>query len=314
MAAPDSVASRLGQANETGDAKALFLKVFAGEVLTQFDKTVTFVDKHQVRTITSGKTAQFPVIGRKDGAYYHTPGLWIDGDAIKHAEQTIAIDDLLVSPMFIANIDEAMNHYDVRAEYSNKMGEELAQAFDLNVGRVIALAARAAHPITGETGGSELTEAAFLTDSDVLGAGLFSATQALDEKWVPNTERYAAVKPAQYYALAQNKTYINRDFAGNGSIAAGTISTVAGLPIIKTNNLPTADDSANTAIPATYRGNFSTTAALVWQRTAVGTVKLLDVAMDMEYEPRNQGTFMVGKYAVGHDVLRPECAVELKTA
>jgi hypothetical protein len=44
---------------------------------------------------------------------------------------------------------------------------------------------------------------------------------------------------------------------------------------------------------------------------AAGTVKLMDLAMDAQYEPRRQGTFMVAKYAVGHDWLRPECAVEL---
>jgi hypothetical protein len=57
MAAPDSTVSRLGLINEAGTADALFLKLFSGEVLTQFDKTTTFIDKHQVRNITSGKSA-----------------------------------------------------------------------------------------------------------------------------------------------------------------------------------------------------------------------------------------------------------------
>lgn len=314
MAAPDSTVSRLGQVNTTGDAQAIFLKLFSGEVLTQFDKTTTFIDKHQVRNIASGKSAQFPVIGRKSGASYHTPGTWIDGDQIKHAELTITIDDLLVSPMFIANIDEAMNHYEVRAEYSNKMGEELAQAFDANVGRMGILAARASHPISGETGGSEITNASMKVDSTVLKDAMFAAAQAFDEKWVPEGDRYAFFKPAQFYLMAKNTDLINKDWAGAGSLASGMIETLAGFPIVKTNNLPVANDSANTAIPSKYRGNFSTTAGLIWHRSAVGTVKLLDLAIDTEYEPRNQGTFMVGKYAVGHGYLRPECAIELKTA
>lgn len=313
MAAPDTTLSRLGRVNEAGDVDALFLKLFSGEVLTQFEKTTTFTDKHQVRNITSGKSAQFPVIGRKSGASYHTPGTWIDGDSIKHAEVTIVINDLLVSPMFIANIDEAKNHYEVRSEYSRQMGEELAQAFDANVARNGILAARADHPITGQTGGSTITHASMKVDTTILAASLFAAAQALDEKWVPSSERYAFVKPAQFYALAQDTTLINKDWGGAGSLATGRIETLAGIPIIKTNNLPVLDDSANTDIPAGYREDFSVTGALVWHRSAVGTVKLMDLAFDSEYEPRNQGTFMVGKYAVGHGYLRPECAIELRT-
>jgi hypothetical protein len=46
----------------------------------------------------------------------------------------------------------------------------------------------------------------------------------------------------------------------------------------------------------------------------VGTVKLMDVAMETERDVRRQEDFMVAKMAVGTDALRPECAVEFKTA
>jgi hypothetical protein len=42
-------------------------------------------------------------------------------------------------------------------------------------------------------------------------------------------------------------------------------------------------------------------------------VKLLDLSMRMSYDERRLGTLIVSKYAVGHGVLRPECAVELAT-
>jgi hypothetical protein len=47
---------------------------------------------------------------------------------------------------------------------------------------------------------------------------------------------------------------------------------------------------------------------------AAGSVQLMTLAMEMEREIRNQSYFMVGSYAVGHDWLRPECAVEVATA
>jgi hypothetical protein len=49
-------------------------------------------------------------------------------------------------------------------------------------------------------------------------------------------------------------------------------------------------------------------------RSAVGTVKLIDLAVEMDYDIRRQGTLVVSKYAVGHGILRPESAVEIKTA
>jgi len=50
--------SFLGQINQAGDELALFLKVFSGEVLTAFDIATVFIDKHRVRTISHGKSAQ----------------------------------------------------------------------------------------------------------------------------------------------------------------------------------------------------------------------------------------------------------------
>ena len=64
----------------------------------------------------------------------------------------------------------------------------------------------------------------------------------------------------------------------------------------------------------TYVGNFATTVASVFHKSAVGTVKLKDLKMESEYDIRRQGTLMVGKLAYGHGILRPEAAVEIKTA
>jgi hypothetical protein len=47
---------------------------------------------------------------------------------------------------------------------------------------------------------------------------------------------------------------------------------------------------------------------------AVGTVKLIDLAVETEYDMRRQGYLTLAKYAMGHGILRPECAVEIKTA
>ena len=55
MALPDYSPSRLGQTNAAGDDRDLFLKLFAGEVLTAFEHTNIGMGLHRVRTISKGK-------------------------------------------------------------------------------------------------------------------------------------------------------------------------------------------------------------------------------------------------------------------
>lgn len=44
--------------NSTVDEqRALFLKLFSGEVIKSFEKTTVCLDKHRIRTITAGKSA-----------------------------------------------------------------------------------------------------------------------------------------------------------------------------------------------------------------------------------------------------------------
>ena len=39
----------------------------------------------------------------------------------------------------------------------------------------------------------------------------------------------------------------------------------------------------------------------------------MDLAVEMEYDVRRQGTLLVAKYAMGHGILRPDAAFEIKT-
>lgn len=304
--------SRVGQVNQAGDVDAIFLKVYGGEVVASFEKAVKMRPLHMVREIQSGKSAQFPAVGRI-GSGYHTPGAEILGSPVSHAEIVIPIDDLLYSDAFIANIDEAKNHYDVRSQYSLEQGRELAKVYDQNVARNIMLASRAASTITGQEGGTELTNAAYSTDGSVLASGIFAAAQSLDENFVPEDDRYCAVKPAQYNLLVQTTDVINRDWGGMGVYSEGSVLKVAGVHILKHAILPFQNDSANTDIPTAYRGDFSAVVGMVWHKSAAATVQLLGLGLESEYDIRRQGTLMVAKYAVGHGFLRPESAVTLKT-
>ena len=107
----NATVSQLGQVNASGDANALFLKVFSGEVLATFMRENKMLGMTSVRSISSGKSATFPVIGTTS-ASYHTVGNEITGTQVKHNEKIINIDDLLLSSAFLSNLEEAKNHYD----------------------------------------------------------------------------------------------------------------------------------------------------------------------------------------------------------
>jgi len=314
----NAIVSRLGQANAAGDADALFLKVYAGEVLTSFEQKQVTMDKHYVRTIANGKSTSFPVMGRDTEAYYHTPGNEILGGKIKHNERVITIDDLLVSPKFIANIDEAKNHYDVRSTYTKEQGQKLANSMDKHVLQVGVLAARSTKLIDDpdQFGGTTIY-GVDPTDGDSLAEAMFKAAQVMDEKDVPEDERTLFVRPAEFYAMARSTKILNRDWGGEGSYAGGNVIRVAGITIVKTNNLPKSNVANGTLGAGTnnkYAGDFSNTVGLIMHPSAVGTVKLMDLAMESDYQVSRQGTLLVAKYAVGHGILRGEAAVELSSA
>lgn len=313
MATFDITISRPGQINNAGAVDALNLKQFGGEVLTEFQRLTVFKDKHFTRTIQNAKAAQFPYIG-KASAVYKTPGTSLDGQAIGGAEKVITIDGLLTSSVSIEDIEEAMMHFDLRGPYSEALGRALAYMYDANVARCTALSARAASPLTGRPGGTTIINASMKTDGQVLEDAIWTGAQTFDGNDIPTENRYGYFKPVQFNLLARRTNLLYVDYGGSGSIKDGTMDSVAGIKLVKTNQLPSVDDSANTGIFSKYRANYSTTAGLIATDMAAATVQLMGMSMESDYEIRNQGTFVVAKYAVGHDWLRPDCAIELKTA
>jgi len=343
MANGNTSPSRLGQVNAAGDANALFLKVFSGEILTTFEETNIMKDLHMVRTIQNGKSAQFPATGIAE-AKYHTAGENIADSgnnylsAIKHAERVISIDDVLISSTFIANIDELKNHYDVRSIYAKELGKALAKRFDIATMKTLAAAARSSATVSGGESGTILGSSTSMFGGASATAGelidaLYAVAESLDSKDVSDEGRYAILSPADYYTLitadssaVELSPASNRDVGGVGNIATGTISKVAGINLYKSNHLSSIavadasqdqdDDNGNNDVFGAngtgYNADLSAVKILAGTKDAIGTVKLLDLATESEYQIERQGTLFVAKYAMGHGVLRPECAVEVR--
>lgn len=351
-----------GQVNGTGaftstwaDQTALFLKVFAGEVLQTFETEAVMKPLHMVRTIQSGKSAQFPVTGIAT-ASYHTPGqdILTEGtysSAIKMAEKVINIDDLLIATTFIDKLDEARNHYDVRSIYSSELGRALAKQFDKNLIGLSALCAATYNTTTGvptartatianitgngtaisPTASNNSADRGNVVANDVAAFvdSMYDMAAAFDAKNVPSSDRYCVVTPATYYRIVNSQdgnALVNRDYGneGNGAYAKAVLLEIAGFRLIKANNAVGVfgadlsagsngnNGSANGGVG--YAANFTRVMGVCFQKMAFGTVKLMDLSMESDYDIRLQGNLMVAKYAMGHGLLRPECAGVLTSA
>jgi hypothetical protein len=245
--------TQLGQANLAGDTRALYLKLFSGEMFKGFQHNTIARDLVMKRTLKNGKSLQFIYTGRTKSEF-HTPGNSILGDsnnAPPVAEKTITVDDLLISSAFVYDLDETLSHYDLRSEISRKIGYALAEKYDRYIFRAITRGARQVSPISAtgyvEPGGTQIQVGtgagaeADAYDSAKLVAAFYDAASALDEKGVSSDGRVAVLNPRQYYELIQavgTNGLINRDVQGTALQGGEGIVEIAGIKIYKSMNIP----------------------------------------------------------------------------
>ena len=244
--------TRQGQSNSAGDSRALYLKLFSGEMFKGFQHETIARDMVMKRTLKNGKSLQFIYTGRTT-AEFHTPGNSILGNsdgAPPVAEKTITCDDLLISSAFVYELDETLAHYELRGEISRKIGYALAEKYDRLVFRAITKGARQASPVAKtnfkEPGGTQIRVGTTTNDSDAYSStalvnAFYDAAAAMDEKGVSSQGRVSVLNPRQYYALIQEagtNGLINRDVQGTALQSGNGVVEIAGIKIYKSMNIP----------------------------------------------------------------------------
>lgn len=346
-----------GQVNATGAVDALFLKQFSGEVMTAFERANVMLPLVTQRTISNGKSAQFPTVGLAT-AKYHTPGQSLldsgnaYGTAFKQGSATLTIDDLLVSTTFVPEIEELENHYDVRSRYAVEMGRALAYEADKQLLRLAAKSVTTADDntdlvrlpstlvngaITNSANGCLVdTNFASATVNTVLTAvynAIWTTAKVMDEGNVPADDRFIVVRPDLFYRLynATNSTTIVplHDDIGNGAngslMAPAKAIKFAGFTIISAARAAqagsqfsvvgaTANGENISAGPTKYRVNLGGVVGVAFHRSTLGTLKLMDLSVQSEYNTERQGTLMVARYAMGHGILRADASYVWKSA
>ena len=241
-----------GANNGGTDRRALYLKLFSGEMFKGFQHNAIARDLVMKRTLKNGKSLQFIYTGRTK-AEYHTPGNSILGNsdgAPPVAEKTITVDDLLISSAFLYELDETLAHYDLRSEISRKIGYALAEKYDRLVFRAITRGARAASPVSKtnfvEPGGTQIRVGTNADANDAYSAtalvnAFYDAAAAMDEKGVSSDGRFGVLNPRQYYELIQqvgDNGLVNRDSQGTSRQKGNGIVEIAGIKIYKSMNIP----------------------------------------------------------------------------
>lgn len=335
------IGTNQGKGASGTDALALFLKVFGGEVLTAFERQAKTLDKVMVRTISAGKSAQFPVMGRTT-ARYLKQGESLDTDRkdIKHGEKVISIDGLLATDVLIYDIEDAMNHYDVRAEYSTQMGEALAIATDTaNYAEMAKLVNSRATTTTNENiaglgaspmvvvGNQNLTDAAKVGEYVIQALTLQRAE--FTKRYVPTGDRTFFTSPDVYSMILAALMPNAANYAALIDPETGNIRNVMGFEVVETPHMTQSDaavdnpadafDGAGHVFPATgtdlvtwgtATGEVTIGAdnvcGIVMHRSAVATLKLKDMALERARRPEYQADQIIARYAMGHGGLRPE--------
>lgn len=347
--------NRLGQINGANDARALFLKVFSGEIISQYESKCVMKDLVRTRSIATGKSASFPLYGSAT-AKWHTPGDNILEAAsgyltnFKYAERILTLDNMLTANTLINDVDELINHWDVRSPIATELGRALAYAYDRFAMSTFWSAANSVSPISATSANGTALSGQIITKgtTDPTGAqildGLYEAQVALDNKDVPVEGRFCVVRPEQYQILVgtpavstANTFRFSKDYgSGVGDVTKGTAATVevAGFKLMKSNLFPKESLIANTtlfananAVTDVYGDNgtgYGGTASSVYSMAkawgicghadAIGCVKKFDVTTEMERKIEYQGTLVVSKMMAGFGVLRPECAIGLAVA
>ena len=373
MSATNYTGHRSGMVNAADNSRALFLKLYAGEVMTAFQTKNIMMNYTRTRNISKGKSAQFIMTGKHRTAGYHTPGNEIIPAAgAKHTERLVTIDDLLIVNQFIPNIDEAMAHYDIRSVYSSEAAYGLAYAADKNILRMAIKAALTTSKATAadlvqdnvawddEDFTTNVAYAANLANSVksmYFMEGVIEAKRILESAGAPLDDLVCVCATDIYYHMFKSQTnsettanlhLFNQDVGGSGSVKDVDLPSIAGIPVVRTPHIGTGGSGGWTtnlwtmsgsggsragAVPAAdaplgaaesnratvydlpagavYGGAGEQVRALIMNKDAVATVKLLDLSVETDYMVNRQGTLIVSKYAMGHNVLRPAMAVAL---
>lgn len=311
MSVYSDAAARAGKAVGGSDDRELFARNFSDDVLEAFEETFDFEGETSVRSISSGKSDVFPIIGRKRDAQDHTPGEIILGGTMDHDEIEITLDKMTVDSVFIPEIDELMAHYELSGPYSRQLGESLASVSNRRIGRMMLLASRETNePYPGGPLPSYYYNASIATDASKLEEAAYKAVEHIKTYDIGGGALKYWTRWQQYLLLARYTGIDSTDTSGSGNRSTGIVGLIAGLTVKGTNSVPSTNVTTGLS---KYQGNFSTTYGVITNPMAVGKLQRRSKKVVIKEQDDRLGTIIIASQLEGYGKLRPECSFEVRS-
>lgn len=350
MAVVATTPQGIGRVDGAGNRDALFLEIFSGEVLNKLDRKLTILDTMTTkRALAGAKTALFPIYGDASSSY-HTPGEDILDDTngylagTKFGDREIRADKVLQASEFVDDLEEKLNYWDHRSALGDKLSTAIQEQVEDTIFRLVIKGSGASAAVGSDVIGDTIAEwdtglaedmSAASTPTKLYDA-VYSAAQNFDTKKLMGEGRFGAVNPGNFYALLRHNStaggatpsgaVIHHDFVNsgvNGDLARPAMQGIwiGNIFVMMSNGLPTTDTTTDPA-PISGTGNDYRVDAdagsgttdfrmLIWQRTAIGTVKVKEPTVEVTRWPNRLGTQITVSQAMGHNVLRPEACYSL---
>lgn len=294
------------------DDRELFARNFTDDVLEAYEQTYDFLGYVMEKSITSGKSDVFPVIGRKRDAADHVVGEEVYGGTVPHDEVEVSLDNFTVDSVFIPDIDQLMAKYDLSGPYSRQLGESLANVSNTRVGNSLVLASRVTvAPYPGGPVPSFYTDAAIATDASKLETGIFKALEYIRVNDIGGGNPVAWLPHPQHLLFVRYTGIDAEATTGTGNRGAGTMGPVAGLSVRGTNSVPRTNYTIGLS---KYQGDFSGTYGIVANRMAVAKLTRRGKKVVIKDREERLGTQIIASQLEGYGPLRPECSFELSSS
>ena len=312
------VPSRLGQANGVGADRALFENKALTDIIAMFKVTSLASQLVTKKTIDSGKSASFPVIGIAP-AEYLVQGDSLDGKKIKHSSRTIVIDDLMVAHAYIFDLDEAMANYDSKATYVKQIAMSLVKRYEEDLFRTIVKTAAITSTLQATAAGLDAFDdqkfnapVLVTTVNKTNGVFIYQAILAAKTSWFANEnigDPVVVLQPEIYSTLLVNPASTGTTWVDDEASQSGKVPMVAGMKVYQTPYLPKGVVTAGLNTKAKYAGNFTGTLGVVFSPEAVAALELLGIKNEMSREHVVKSDLMSADMAVGFGTLNPAAAV-----
>lgn len=304
-----------GSNNGAGSDRALFATKFSTDVLKFFMSTNVAKALVTNKTIESGKSEEFPVVGNATAQEIANDASELSIQNLKATSREIVIGAMTVAHAWITDLDAAMEHYDSQSSYVESIGRSLATLVDKKIIEKVIEAGSIVDATAATTAGLKafdddifsqevsLALADILDGSKIYTSMVAAVTEHADKDIVG--EPVFLMRPAQYFALLNNSANTGLTWVNDPYAQSGKVPQVMGKRVLYSPHFPVGTGVGGVLATGDVAG-------VLFSKEAVGVLELLSVSIRTDYVPQRISHLITGKMALGYGILNHSCAINIK--